>query len=212
MEEPIESVMRNESYLKVAKLQDDTVQIIFKTISAVLHGGTAIWRCYGGARFSEDIDLYVRKQGDIRKLVNRITLSDLRITFNRERHGTFYYDISNAETNISLQIKIIKKKSALVFYERVDGTKSEIYSLTPENLIAEKIEAYTDRRLIRDVYDIMVLTKSVSNKDEIVDRLRSFVLKIERPKDEGVLKSLVYNALVPSFASIVEYLQRWCVA
>lgn len=31
-----------------------------------LHGGTAIWRCYSGNRFSEDVDAYVDK--DIEKI------------------------------------------------------------------------------------------------------------------------------------------------
>ncbi|MEM1546291.1 MAG: nucleotidyl transferase AbiEii/AbiGii toxin family protein [Candidatus Methanomethylicia archaeon] len=26
---------------------------------AVIHGGTAIWRCYGSNRFSEDVDVYL---------------------------------------------------------------------------------------------------------------------------------------------------------
>jgi len=210
MDEPIESAIHDDSHLKVARLQDTVIQIIYESVNAALHGGTAIWRCYNGKRFSEDIDIYFKKEADVKKLVNRIALSDLHITLNRERRGTIYYDIANNEANLSLQIKAIKKKSISVLYEKVNGTKTEIYSLTPEALIEEKIAAYTDRKLIRDLYDIMILTKSVTDKNKTINVLDSFLSKVEKPKDSSVLKNLIYTGIVPSFEDILEYLKRWC--
>ena len=211
MEEPIESQLHNESQLRVARLQDDVISIIFKSAGSVVHGGTAIWRCYSGKRFSEDIDLYVRKKQRLKQLVNRIAQSGLRIQFNRERRGTIYYDISNDQANISLQVKILpRKKGGLVQYEKVDGVRTEIYALRPEALIGEKVEAYMDRRLIRDIYDIMVLSKSVIDRGEAAASLLRSLPKMPRPKDENVLKRLVYSGPVPSFVDIIDYLKRWC--
>jgi predicted nucleotidyltransferase component of viral defense system len=210
MNEPIESAMKSKAYVEVARLQDDVIQIISESIKAVLHGGTAIWRCYDGKRFSEDIDLYVKKEADVKKLVNRIALSDLHIVFGRERHGTIYYDISNNETDLSLQIRIMKTSGVLVLYERITGVKTEIHSLEPEDLIIEKMAAYSDRKLIRDVYDIFILTKVVSNKSKVTNKLNLFLSAIEKPKDPNVLKNLIYTGLVPSFDEMVEYLKRWC--
>lgn len=210
MEEPIESLVRNESQLLVARLQDTVTQIIFDNTNAVMYGGTAIWRCYNGKRFSEDIDLYINKKTDIKRITDRAVLSGLRINFNRRRKGTIYYDISDNEANISLQIRIAKKRGILVTYERASGIRSEIYSLAPETLVEEKIAAYQNRELIRDVYDIMVLTKSISNKDSVKSQLRAFLSEIQKPKDASALKSLIYSGPIPSFDEIIEYLGRWC--
>ena len=39
-------------------LQDEVMQIVYGIDSkAVLHGGTSIWRCYGGKGFPEDLIL-----------------------------------------------------------------------------------------------------------------------------------------------------------
>lgn len=212
MEAPIESLLNNDSQLRIARLQDDVVQIISDSISAVIHGGTAIWRCYGGKRFSEDIDVYISKEASVKKIVNRIVLAGLRISLSRRRRGTVYYDIANNETGMSLQIKVAKKKGILATYEKANGVRTEIYSLTPEMLIEEKITAYEDRKLIRDIYDIMVLTKSVSNKSKAATSLLPFLSKLQKPKDENILKNLIYSGPIPSFEDLVEYLRQWCAA
>ena len=43
----------------IALAQDIIILEIYeKSSSAVIHGDTAIWRCFGSNRFSEDIDVY----------------------------------------------------------------------------------------------------------------------------------------------------------
>ena len=57
--EPIGNLISGER-LKIASLQDYIVELIYSKLepSAILYGGTAIWRCYGGMRFSENLDIY----------------------------------------------------------------------------------------------------------------------------------------------------------
>ena len=210
MNRPIESLMNKESQLMIAKLQDSVIDIIFSLDKLLLHGGTAIWRCYGGGRFSNDIDIYISNEKVVKRIVNRISLFGERIVFNRKRKKILYYDISADNAKISLQIKISNKKGILVSYEKIDGNRTQIFSMTPENLIIEKIETYNNRALIRDIYDIMILTRSVLDKSRIVNIMISFLSNIKRPKDEKVLKDIVYNGPVPTFEDIVEYLWRWC--
>ncbi len=210
MNRPIESLMNKESQLMIAKLQDSVIDIIFSLDKLLLHGGTAIWRCYGGGRFSNDIDIYISNEKVVKRIVNRISLFGERIVFNRKRKKILYYDISADNAKISLQIKISNKKGILVSYEKIDGNRTQIFSMTPENLIIEKIETYNNRALIRDIYDIMILTRSVLDKSRIVDIMISFLSNIKKPKDEKVLKDIVYNGPVPTFEDIVEYLWRWC--
>ncbi len=49
----------NEVQLKRAILEDEMVDLVLKHYSNfVMHGGTSVWRCYGGNRFSRYVDFY----------------------------------------------------------------------------------------------------------------------------------------------------------
>src|SRR3989344_1281632 len=62
MEIPLISKLKKASHKEIAKAQDLIIEEIYKLFDkAVLHGGTVIWRCYHGNRFSEDIDMYISK-------------------------------------------------------------------------------------------------------------------------------------------------------
>jgi predicted nucleotidyltransferase component of viral defense system len=37
--------------------------------NAVIHGRTAIWRCYGSNRFSEDVDVYLQLKDKNKKIL-----------------------------------------------------------------------------------------------------------------------------------------------
>src|SRR3989338_4583404 len=64
---PLVLKLKREQGKKVARGQDLIVRTLIKSLDDfVLHGGTAIWRCYGGNRFSEDVDVYLSK--DIKKI------------------------------------------------------------------------------------------------------------------------------------------------
>ncbi|MEM4066308.1 MAG: hypothetical protein QXV17_05540 [Candidatus Micrarchaeaceae archaeon] len=54
--EPIGNLISGER-LKLASMQDYVVDLIYSKVEsiALLYGETAVWRCYGGMRFSEDI-------------------------------------------------------------------------------------------------------------------------------------------------------------
>ncbi len=55
--EPIANLLSGTK-LSMAMLQDTLIDLIYDTIQAdaTLYGGTAVWRCYNGNRFSEEID------------------------------------------------------------------------------------------------------------------------------------------------------------
>ncbi|MFH1246948.1 MAG: nucleotidyl transferase AbiEii/AbiGii toxin family protein, partial [Candidatus Micrarchaeota archaeon] len=56
---PLANKLKKRLHLETATLQDEVVDLIYSISSPVLHGGTAIWRCYAGNRFSEDLDFYM---------------------------------------------------------------------------------------------------------------------------------------------------------
>ena len=52
--------LKKKLHREIALLQDELIDIIYSIEpNAVLHGGTAIWRCFQGNRFSEDLDFYL---------------------------------------------------------------------------------------------------------------------------------------------------------
>src|SRR6056297_4087834 len=56
---PIINNLKQKRRKEIAQGQDLVIQEIYKLSNkVVLHGGTAIWRCYGGHRFSWDLDFY----------------------------------------------------------------------------------------------------------------------------------------------------------
>ncbi len=60
MDLPISNVLKSRSELETAQLADAVVGILTNiTDKMALHGGTAVWRCYNGRRFSTDIDVYI---------------------------------------------------------------------------------------------------------------------------------------------------------
>ena len=53
--------IKEASQLEKAKLEDTVIELLYsRHKDLVLHGGTSIWRCYSGNRFSRDLDFYMK--------------------------------------------------------------------------------------------------------------------------------------------------------
>ena len=208
--EPIRNFLSGDR-LKVAELQDYIVDIIYEKIDprAELYGGTAIWRCYGGNRFSEDIDIYMKREST-EKLISSLPKYGMRITW-RDKEIPTNIRISDGVTELLLESKDGSAESIIRQYMRVDGSSLTISVLGPTELLVRKIEAYEGRGLIRDLYDIFVLTNHIDRRDYTVsEKLSSFLETVRRPSDEKMLSSLIYsgnNTL--SYREITGYLRRW---
>ena len=83
--------------------------------------------------------------------------------------------------------------------------------LSPTELLVRKIEAFNGRRLIRDIYDIYVLTQHLDPKDFTVKtKLSGFLENISDPVDEGVLRSLIYSGNSNlTFFQMLNYIRAW---
>jgi len=199
--------------LKKAQLQDLTVRTVFESASdATFHGGTAVWRCYNGNRFSKDIDMYVYKEKSIDKIANNLLLYGLKVKKGDRRRLMINYIVSGNGTDIALQFVKKRCNGLPIPYKNTNGTMLTVYSLSAAELILEKIMAYEDRRLERDIYDIMVLTQSISDKSIVVAKLKEFLKDLKEPIGKDPLKNLIYEGISPSFDQIVRYLKMWCGA
>ena len=147
--EPIEKSLKSEKQIAIARLQDlvmDSVMAIEKSI--ILHGGTAIWRCFGGKRFSFDLDLYASEK-QFKKLKGNLTweLNKRGVTMDYPQSTAHVIDVHNAQASVKLEIlkKPNGKRSIQKEYVRADGTKMFINTLSETGFIAEKIKAYKSR-------------------------------------------------------------------
>ena len=208
---PLNLRIKREKHKEIAGAQDLIIEELYKIFDkAVLHGGTAIWRCYQGNRFSEDIDVYIPKD-----------ISKLNILFkNLENKGFIIKKkkisenslFSNLHFNrIDVRFEAIFKKidGDLKEYETIEGNFITIYTLTSERLIKEKISAYLSRNKIRDLYDVFFLLRYVEDKNEIRNDLRNLIKNFKEPYDEKELKVLILEGLVPETKKMFEYIKRF---
>lgn len=208
MKIPLSKRLRKRIHLELAMLQDEVIDIFYSLCKEpVFHGGTAIWRCYNGNRFSEDLDFYGKVEDNFDStLRDMVEARGLKLTKYKRAPNVIFIKISNDVVTVRLEItkrkpaeKIIKR------YEKTDGTYIDVYTLSQEELIKEKIHAYQERRLIRDVYDIYHLSTYVEGK---IPSMLKFLEKLPQPIDEQNLKTIVYTGVAPSFTEMINTLKR----
>jgi predicted nucleotidyltransferase component of viral defense system len=207
--------LKKKIHKDIALLQDMLIDVIYEVFpDAVLHGGTAIWRCYKGARFSDDIDVYLDKN-DLRNadlFKARLSQRKLGLRKFKVTENAIYAKIifNNIEVKFEASFLAKKGRSAIIKpYETIDGNYLNIFTFSAEDLIKEKADAYLSRLLIRDLYDIFVLLGSVENGQEIKDSLKKLLAGYKKPKDESILKTLVFIGAVPSLEQILAAIRKW---
>ena len=211
MEEPLENLLKIKEYLEIARLQDEIITAFYSSnTSIILHGGTAIWRCYGGKRFSYDLDIYIKNSSETQNLLSRLYKIRLPVIKLRTRKssGPVYYSVSNGIAKVTIEFKQKRNKGEIIAtYSKTDGSYIDILSLSPEDLIKEKLMAYSSRRAIKDIYDIFVLSH-ISEKEKIRKDIKRFVENLKQPVDENSLPQLIYTGSIPTFKQMIEYLKR----
>lgn len=211
MQIPLEKRLKKRMHVEIAALQDEVMEILYGIDNdLVLHGGTAIWRCYGGNRFSEDLDLYCRNSEKIElRLRQTIESRGLTVQKFKKTKNLIFMKISGGQTEIRVEINFsVFKKPVARPYERTDGTFMNVLTLSEEDLVIEKISAYEQRLFIRDIYDIYHLSNYVKDNAAAVAKIRNFLETIEQPVDEKNIRILVYAGAVPTFAQMAEFLKR----
>ncbi len=208
--EPIADLITGDR-LRLAELQDEVIDIIYNRVEpdAILYGGTAIWRCYGGSRFSEDIDIYLSNAG-LSTFIRSLPKYGLRL-LSRDKELPSIIKVAKGEASLLLETKEERSESMIRQYVRVDGSSITISVFTPTEMLISKIEAYEGRRFIRDIYDIFILTRFLDKSDHVVaSSLSSFLAKSKPPVDEDVLKSLIYTGKSDlRYSDMLDYIKRW---
>lgn len=210
---PLALRMKRRAHRAVASAQDIIALEMYDTFpGAVIHGGTAIWRCYGGNRFSEDIDLYLPAvSGDeVERFARALAIRGLEEEKVRVTGRAVFARFSYGGAAVSFEA-VAKRVSGAVArqFEMVDGTYIVVKTLTPERLVEEKMAAYASRRKARDLYDVFFLLGQVAERREVAASVARFLREFEPPADERELRALVISGSVPTVKQMVEAMRAW---
>jgi predicted nucleotidyltransferase component of viral defense system len=214
MKIPLALKLKRKLHRDIALAQDLLVEQLYKIFEkAVLHDGTAIWRCYGSNRFSEDVDVYVKPDGASKARMEKFFESLKRIGFEiaekRIKTNSVFSRLKLGQAEIRFEAIFKPVKAALGNYEKIDGSSIVVFTLTPEQLIEEKVSAYTKRLKIRDLYDIAFLLEKVKDRERVRKAIKALLSKYRPPKDEKELRVLLLTGAVPNKEQILAYIKRW---
>lgn len=132
----------------------------------ILKGGTALMRCYGLDRFSEDIDFDGKRLSaniarTIRDFCNENNYScneskDTRLV----RRFKIHYDNLNTNDDL-LKIEVSYRQKQIP--ERLYQFKKGVYVYTIDELCLLKAQAYHGRDRLRDMYDLCFIYEHYSS-------------------------------------------------
>lgn len=133
----------------------------------VLGGGTMLRLCHGLDRFSVDLDFWVVKNINFKRLFKDLHdyLSSLyQMRDSAHKFHTLLYEIKSKEYPRSLKIEIRKEKKKIetrqsIAYSNNSTLQILLRTVSLEDMMKSKIEAFLERKEIRDVFDIEFLFK-----------------------------------------------------
>ena len=211
MKMPLFNRLKRQQHRDIAMLQDEVVDIVYSIEPrAILHGGTAVWRCYSSNRFSEDLDFYIgAAKGFKERFTQALESRNLSLQKFKQSSNTIFSRVSGENAEVRFEAALRKPKTFVAAdYERLDGNRMSVFTLSPEALLAEKMDAYESRGKARDLYDLFLLSSFAEPNKAISASVKKFTKGIKEPVDESSLKALVFSGAVPSFEQMLAALKR----
>jgi len=208
---PLNLKLKKKSEREIAYAQDVLVGELYKFFpNAIIHGGTAIWRCYNGNRFSEDVDVYMNKDIEkIEEFFKSLERRGMKILKKKISENSIYSELEIDRTSVRFEATFQNKNSSVRKYETAESFFINVCTLSPEDLIIEKVETYLKRLKIRDLYDISFLVSYAENKKLIEVHLQRLIKNYQKPKDEENLANIIIMGAVPSSDEILMEIKRW---
>lgn len=133
----------------------------------IFTGGTMLRLCYGLNRFSVDLDFWLYKRIDTEKYFEK--MKEYLSSFYTIRDGenkfyTMLFEIKGKNYPRTLKIEIRKKIERVktdisIAYSKFSNIQVLVRTLSLEEVMKSKIEAFLNRKEIRDVFDIEFLLK-----------------------------------------------------
>ena|SRR3989338_7337046 len=203
--------LKKQLHKDIAKTHDMVIEEIYAVFeNAVLHGGTSIWRCYKGNRFSEDIDVYIAKDNaKIELLFKNLEKKGFIIKKKKIGRNSLFSNLQLNIVFVRLEALFKKADGSLKEYELSDGNLITVYTLTPEELVEEKVNAYLKRLKIRDLYDIFFLLRHVKKKGDVKNNIKRLISNFKEPVDEKDLGVLILEGITPDSEKMLSYIKSW---
>jgi len=206
---PLQLRLKREIHRRIAYAQDLIVKEVYSIFNtAVLHGGTAIWRCYNGKRFSEDLDFYLPYD---KKKIEALFESFKKIGFEIKKkkisEDSIYSELEINRVSVRFEATFQRISGVICDYEMSDGNIIAIYGLTPEMFLIEKSNAYLKRFKIRDLWDVFFFLRIVEKPHKIKE-IKDLIDGYKKPIDEDDLKVILLDGIVPSADEMINYIQR----
>jgi len=211
---PLYHKLKKKIHKTISLAQDILIIKMYeKFTNAVIHGGTAIWRCYGSNRFSEDVDVYLPLKNKNKKTFEDFfdSLKPLGFIIKKFKltNNTLFSKLLYENVEVRFEASFKNIRSVVKPFELVDGNFINVLTLSPEDLIIEKINAYKKRKKVRDVYDINFLLKFVENREKILKKINEFIKNFEKPVDEKELPTIIISGVVPDTKTILKGIIAW---
>lgn len=210
---PLHQRLKKQNHKDLALAQDLIIKELYVFFPrAVLHGGTGIWRCYGGQRFSEDLDVYLpRDETPLLALFAQLEKVGFRVVKRKIIKNSLYSKLQfqRAEVRLEALFKAKEGASVLKEYETAEGSFATVYTLSPEQFVQEKVAAYLNRKKIRDLYDIFFLLRLVKTKEAVLPDLQLLLAQTPKPVDEQELRVLIFEGPTPTVDKMIQYIKDW---
>jgi predicted nucleotidyltransferase component of viral defense system len=159
-----------------SKVIDNFLQFLnSQTSDYILKGGTALMKCYGLDRFSEDIDLDAVNGGKLKKIVEEFCRRygfSARIAKNTDTVLRFminYEGKESPETPLKIEVSFRNRQINPDFHKKINGI--EVYDI--DTLASFKAGAYGHRDKLRDLYDVCFIC--LNYWDKLEPRTQEFV-------------------------------------
>jgi predicted nucleotidyltransferase component of viral defense system len=155
----------------------------------VFGGGTMLRLCWGLNRFSVDLDFWVVKDIDFKKLFTQIE-NCLKVSYviidSANKFYTLLFEIKSKNYPRALKIEIRKGAKKIdiekaIAFSKYSNSQVILNTVFLDDMMRAKIEAILDRKEIRDAFDIEFLLKkgiklniNKIEKDKLLKVLISF--------------------------------------
>lgn len=173
----------------------------------VFGGGTMLRLCFGLNRFSVDLDFWIIKDIDTRKLFIDLKGYLSQFYTMKDANNKFYtllFEIKSKDYPRSLKIEIRKETKTIkveqaIAYSKHSNTQVFLKVVSLKEMMKAKIAAFLERKEIRDVFDIEFLLKKGISMD-VSNQIQKKIIK--------ELDSLTKRDYTVKLGSLLEEEQR----
>jgi len=168
----------------------------------VFVGGTMLRLCHDLNRYSVDLDFWLIKKVDIKKYFTKIVdvlKQYYTITDSKIKYYTILVEIKSDKYSRKLKVEIRKEKECeyeeKIAFSKYTNIQVLLKCATLKQMLKNKIEAFLERKEIRDCFDIEFILRRGEELELNKEKLEKML---------SIIKSIAVNDYKVTFGSILE--------